>query len=188
MKGGKQNMKKENKKAAASTPKKSTFDITQYPKEDYTTSKGEEKTRYILPDEVFWEHLKEIPDGTINESRTRRAAKNGALKIFGTDPEADREIQKQGGESLQAAIRQRKTFREDFLALLAQKADNGKTRQENIVISMADRADLGDVKAAQFIRDTIGEKPADTVDLNANVMTEADKALMDKLKARMIQE
>jgi hypothetical protein len=53
---------------------------------------------------------------------------------------------------------------------------------------MADRADLGDVKAAQFIRDTIGEKPADTVDLNANVMTEADKALIDKLKARMIQE
>jgi hypothetical protein len=187
MKGGKQNMKKENKKAAASTPE-TDFDITIYPKEDYTTSKGEEKTRYILPDEVFWEHLKEIPDGTINESRTRRAAKNGALKILGSEPEKDRKIQKAGGEALQATIRQRKTFREDFLALLAQKADNGKTRQENIVISMADRADLGDVKAAQFIRDTIGEKPADTVDLNANVMTEADKALIDKLKARMIQE
>jgi hypothetical protein len=49
---------------------------------------------------------------------------------------------------------------------------------------MYERALAGDVKAAQFLRDTAGEKPADTVDLNANVMTEADKALIDKLKNR----
>ena len=180
-------MKKNKKEVAASTPK-TDFDITKYPKEDYTNSKGEEKTRYILPDEVFWEHLKEIPDGTINESRTRRAAKNGALKILGAEPEKDREIQKTGGETLQAMIQQRKTMREDFLIVLSQKAENGKTRQENIVISMADRAELGEVKAAQFIRDTIGEKPAETIDLSADITTEADRALMEKLKARMIEE
>lgn len=168
---------KENK--TASTPE---FDITKYPKEDYTDSKGNEKTRYILPDDVFWEHLKEIPNGTINESRTRRASCNGALKIFGTDPEADKDIQRSGGEALQAALKQRRSMAEDLKILLAQKAENGKTRQENIVIAMADRADLGDVKAAQFIRDTIGEKPADTLDVNADIMTEADKAFLQMMK------
>lgn len=180
---------KNTKKKSASTPKESTFDITQYPKEDYTNSKGEEKTRYILPDEVFWEHLKEIPDGTINESRDRRASCNGALKIFGADPEADLEIQRAGANAVNAARTQRRTFKEEADILLANIDKNtGKTGLENITMAMYERAMLGDVKAYTALRDTAGEKPADTVDLNANVMTEADKALMDKLKARMIQE
>ena len=80
---------------------------------------------------------------------------------------------------------QRRSFAEDIKILLTQKAENGKTIQENIVKAMAERADLGDVKAAQFLRDTIGEKPAEALDLNANVMTEADKALLEKLKNRL---
>jgi hypothetical protein len=50
---------------------------------------------------------------------------------------------------------------------------------------MYERALAGDTKAAQFLRDTAGEKPAEALDLNANIMTEADKALIDKLKSRM---
>jgi hypothetical protein len=49
---------------------------------------------------------------------------------------------------------------------------------------MYERALAGDVKAYTALRDTAGEKPADTVDLNANVMTEADKTLIEKLKKR----
>jgi hypothetical protein len=169
---------KENK--AASTPE---FDITKYPKEDYTDSKGNEKTRYILPDDVFWEHLKEIPNGTINESRTRRASCNGALKIFGTNPEEDREIQRAGANALNAARTQRRTFKEEADILLANiDKQTGKTGLENITLAMYERALTGDVKAYTALRDTAGEKPADTLDVNADIMTEADKAFLQMMK------
>jgi hypothetical protein len=51
---------------------------------------------------------------------------------------------------------------------------------------MMERALAGDVKAYTALRDTAGEKPAEALDLNANVMTEADQALIEKLKSRML--
>ena len=50
---------------------------------------------------------------------------------------------------------------------------------------MYERALTGDVKAYTALRDTAGEKPAETIDLSADVTTEADRALMEKLKARL---
>lgn len=186
MKGGTQNMKKENKKAAASTPE---FNIKDFPQEKYINGKGEELIRYVVPDKVFEDHIPDLPTGTVNESHSRRKAVTGALNIFGADPVKDREIQRQGAEALHAVKLQRRTFKEEADILLANIDKNtGKTGLENITMAMYERAMLGDVKAYTALRDTAGEKPADTVDLNANVMTEADKALMDKLKARMIQE
>lgn len=188
MKGGTQNMKKDNKKAAASTPE-TDFDITIYPKEEYTTGKGETKKRYVVPDDIFEKHLKELPDNTVNESKTYRAFTGGKLIILGADPERDKAIHKAGAEATNATLKQRRTFKEQADILLSSvNKETGKTGIEEITVAMMERALAGDVKAYTALRDTAGEKPADTVDLNANVMTEADKALMDKLKARMIQE
>lgn len=186
MKGGKQNMKKDNKKTAASTPK---FDIKVFPQIERVIKKtGEKKMFYVVPDDLFDEHLKELPDGTFNESKTFRAYNKGKLYQLDQDPEEAARRGRVGGPASQDTQKTRRTFAEECKIALATKNDNGKTAQENAVIAMVERAQMGDVKAIQFLRDTVGEKPADTVDLNANVMTEADKALMDKLKARMIQE
>lgn len=164
----------------------SSFNITIYPKEKYTTGKGEEKERYIVPDDVFEEHLKELPDGTINESNSKRAFHGGALGIFGADPEEDLIKQRAGREAQAAAYRQRRTFKEQIDIILSNiDKENGKTGLENVTVAMYERALAGDTKAAQFLRDTAGEKPAEALDLNANIMTEADKTLIDKLKSRM---
>lgn len=164
---------------------KTSFNITDYPKETYITGKGETKERYIVPDDIFEEHLKELPNGTINESGTFRASYGGKLGIFGADPEADLEKQRAGRAAQAAAYRQRRTFKEQADILLANIDKNtGKTGIENITVAMYERALAGDVKAYTALRDTAGEKPADTVDLNANVMTEADKTLIEKLKKR----
>ena len=56
---------------------------------------------------------------------------------------------------------------------------------EDITIAMIERALAGDVKAYTALRDTAGEKPTEAIDLNANVITEADKALIEKLKNRL---
>ena len=164
---------------------KTSFDVTKYPKETYTTSKGEDIERYIVPDDVFEEHLKELPDYTINVSKTYMGFHGGKLKPLGLDPENDRKIRQAGAEATNAKLAQRRTFKEQIDIYLSQKnKETGRTGIEDVTLSMVERAIAGDVKAAQFLRDTAGEKPADTVDLNANVMTEADKSLMNKLKKR----
>ena len=168
---------------------KAPFDITIYPKEIYKTGKGEEKERYIVPDNVFEEYLKELPEGTVNESHSRRKAATGALNILGGNPERDKEIHRAGAEALNAMKLQRRTFKEQIDIFLSQKnKETGRTGLEDVALAMMERAAMGDVKAAQFLRDTAGEKPAETIDLSADITTEADRALMEKLKARMIEE
>ena len=61
---------------------------------------------------------------------------------------------------------------------------SGITNKDIIVTAMLLKAAAGDTKAFELIRDTIGEKPAEALDLNANVITEADQALIEKLKNR----
>lgn len=168
---------------------KAPFDITIYPEEAYTNSKGEEKTRRIVPDDVFEENLNELPEGTVNESHSRRKALTGALNILGGDPERDKAIHKAGAEALNAMKAQRRSFKEQIDIYLSQKnKETGRTGLEDVTLSMIERAIAGDVKAAQFLRDTAGEKPADSLDLNANVITEADKALIEKLKGRLEEQ
>ena len=176
-------MNNEEKKAEE---QKAPFDITLYPKEVYTTGKGETKERYIVPDDTFEEHLRELPDGTINQSGTYRSSCGGKLTILGTNPERDKAIHKAGAEATNAMLRQRRSFKEQIDIILANKDKmTGKTGVEAVTISMYERALAGDVKAAQFLRDTAGEKPADSLNLNANVITEADQALIEKLKNRV---
>ena len=166
---------------------KAPFDITIYPKLKKIDKDGIEREYYIVPDDIFEEHLKELPDGTYNERKSFRAFHGGKLGVFGADPEADLEKQRAGREAQAAAYRQRRTFKEQIDIFLSQKnKETGRTGLEDVALAMMDRATAGDVKAAQFLRDTAGEKPAEALDLNAKVMTEADQALIEKLKARML--
>ena len=168
------------------TNQKPPFDVSIYPKLKKTDKDGVEREYYIVPDNIFLENLQLLPDGTYNESKNKRKYGYGCIGVFGVDPEADREIQKKGAETLNAAKAQRRSFKEQIDIILANKdRETGKTGVESVTISMYERALAGDVKAAQFLRDTAGEKPADAIDLNANVITEADKALIEKLKNRL---
>lgn len=166
---------------------KASFDVTKYPTLKKIDKDGVEREYYIIPDDLFLENLQLLPDGTYNESRNKRKYGYGCIGVFGADPEADREIQKKGAETLNAAKAQRRTFKEQADILLARvDKENGKSGIENITIAMMERALAGDVKAYTALRDTAGEKPAEALDLNANVMTEADQALIEKLKSRML--
>jgi hypothetical protein len=69
-----------------------------------------------------------------------------------------REIARQGGIASGEARRERKTMKEELLALLSE----GNT-QEKISLSLIQQALEGNTKAFEVIRDTIGEKPVDKV-------------------------
>lgn len=83
--------------------------------------------------------------------------------------ETAREAGKKGGRKAAINILQRKTLREELLALItADLTDkNGKTMNTQTAMSaaMIKKAISGDVRAYEMIRDTIGEKPTETVSI-----------------------
>ena len=62
-----------------------------------------------------------------------------------------------GGKASGEARRKKKRFRELFNAVLDQKNETGERHDMAIVKAMIKKAAIGDVKAFEAIRDTIGE-------------------------------
>lgn len=86
------------------------------------------------------------------------------LKPVRTKEEA-RERGRAGGIKSGQVRKARKTLKEELLALLETKVD-GKTLQEKMSFAIITEAMTGNTKAFTAIRDTIGEKPKDEVDVN----------------------
>lgn len=88
-----------------------------------------------------------------------------------------KKIARAGGKRSGEVRRQRKTLREELLALLA----DGNT-QNKISTALIDEAINGNVKAFETIRDTIGEKPVDKVmvaEVDQNIINEVEAMLND---------
>ena len=77
-----------------------------------------------------------------------------------------------GGIKSGEVRRQRKTLRDELLALLSA----GNTQNE-MTLALIERAKNGDTKAFEVVRDTIGEKPVDKVmiaEVDQNVINEVE--------------
>lgn len=78
-------------------------------------------------------------------------------------------------------VREKRTFREEFeleLAAMISDASGNKVTVKNALTKTAvQKALRGDLRALSFIRDTIGEKPAETVQLLQPDYTELDKLM-----------
>lgn len=102
-------------------------------------------------------------------------------------PEQRRENGRKGGIASGEAKRKKKAMRETLDVLLSMRMKNGKfadiesitsfaalkgkniSVQEAMIISMLQRAMKGDVKAAEWVRDTAGQKPVDNTNVNMNL-------------------
>lgn len=89
------------------------------------------------------------------------------LKPVRTKEEA-RKRGRQGGIKSGIVRAQRKTLREELITLLETKVED-KTIQEKISFSLIQEALSGNVKAFETIRDTIGEKPQDKLNISVEV-------------------
>lgn len=94
-----------------------------------------------------------------------------------------RQIGAKGGKASAEARRRKKTMREVYESLrtlevvpshaealqemFADKAER-VTVDEAIMMAMIAKAERGDVQAAQFIRDTAGEKPTDVIGMDSD--------------------
>ena len=107
------------------------------------------------------------------------------LKPFSELTEKEqREIRRKGAFASAKKRREKKTLKELLKIALEMRTKNGNTNAEEIVASLILKAQSGDVKAFEAVRDTIGEKPKDTVDVTTREeIPEGATALFAKIKA-----
>lgn len=157
---------------------------------------GKDKNNnYIVPDNILSNYYKELPNGTINQSKTKRAFNGGLLGVFGGDPEADLEKQRKGREAQAAAYRQRQTNAEIIDIIYSRKAPDevierlglkaDATVIEAINAAQALEAMKGNSKAYEVLRDTAGEKPADKIDASITGLTAEDKEMIRNMESRL---
>lgn len=160
----------------------------------------DQKGRKILPDEIFHEHLKELPNDTRSESGLI-AYHGGILKSLGTgavSPEKELEIRRAGREAQAAMFRQRQSIAESIEIMLAKKADpeeiesyglsHGATKQDVMVAAILRQAAAGNVKAFTSLRDTVGEMPTIKQEVTADILTAEDRELLEKIRSRQQDE
>lgn len=91
------------------------------------------------------------------------------------------ETARKGGKAAAAKRKERKTLREGLLLLLNTPVmkdgkPTDKTTQDAIIAALVKRAAGGDTRAFEMIRDTIGEKPAQDVNVSTGNFDALDEA------------
>lgn len=98
------------------------------------------------------------------EEKKKKRPGSENLKPVRTKEEA-RKRGRAGGIKSGQVRKARKTLKEELIALLGTEID-GKTMQEKMSLAIIIEAMAGNTKAFTAIRDTIGEKPKDELDVN----------------------
>lgn len=155
---------------------------------------GKDAKGYIIPDNIFDSYLKELPPGTTNESQTYRAYNGGKLARLENDPE---EASKRGtaganaSNTTQAARRSIKEILEELSkrTVTAEEAEEYSMEEGTSLLEAANLAQIrramkGDTKAAEYIRDTLGEKPVDKIAAEVETITAEDRERIERILHR----
>lgn len=90
------------------------------------------------------------------------------ISLADRSTEEQRKISRAGGIASGAARRAKKTMKEMLDILLEKEIKTNKgdmSTLEAIMVSMIAKASKGDVRATEFIRDTIGQKPTEKTEI-----------------------
>lgn len=153
------------------------------------------KGNKIVPDVIFDKYYKSLPSGTRNSSLDKRAYNGGYMLDLSADNPKYKDIHRRGAASSNATQAQRRTFADTLKYMLrcpAKRAqiealglDEGATQQDAITAAMILQAADGNRGAAEFVRDTVGERPADVSDVSLHTISDADRSLIDKVRQRL---
>lgn len=105
---------------------------------------------------------------------------------------------RKAGKASAQKRRDNRTFKEIALMLMAEEASpedikkyglpEGSSNSLVMLAAAAKKAKEGDMKALEVFRDTAGQMPTKEVQLSAEVFTEANQALLDKVAERIRKE
>lgn len=123
------------------------------------------------------------------ESRAKSNA--NLIYIKGNEDPASIEIRKKAVDAIRRKSEERRKMKDELNILLQMALKRGDvvepedvlsmeeaeklnvSAQTAIAIAMLKRAMMGDVQAGQFIRDTVGEKPSDKVEVDQSLTIES---------------
>ena len=155
---------------------------------------GKDEKGHIIPDNIFDSYLKELPPGTTNESQTFRAYNGGKLARLENDPEEASKRGKVGGPASQDTQQTRRSIREILEELskrtvTAEEAEEYSMEEGTSLLEAANLAQIrramrGDTKAAEYIRDTLGEKPVDKIAAEVETITPEDRKQIERILNR----
>lgn len=151
---------------------------------------------------------KQIVDGDVEPVGEEKGWKNLEQRTSFNmmDEERRREISRKGGLAVQKLHGERKTARESLEKILTLKITDEILDGAEIPTELAERLkkdnpnatlyDLiqmvavgkavgGNMKAYELVRDTHGDKPVDKVDITGEIMTESDRAMLEKITERI---
>ena len=74
---------------------------------------------------------------------------------------------------------------DEVLGTSKQLLGDNKSSGAVMMVKMLQVAMSGSFKAAEFVRDTAGYKPKNEIEVNADIMTDADRSLMEKINNRL---
>ena len=158
-----------------------------------TTEKG-----LIIPDNIFDAYLKELPEGTTNQSQTFRAYNGGKLHCLENNKEQASKMGKLGAPASNNSQSTRRTIREILEELskktvTAEEAEEyglkeGTTLLEAANLAQIRRAMRGDTKAAEYVRDTLGEKPTEKINAEVTALTPEDREMLERVSKRLETE
>lgn len=163
------------------------FSLDDFPKD--------QKGRAILPDDLFSQYYKLLPNGTRNTTGDRIAYNGGMLQNLAAGTEETKAVQIAGGTALQAKIKQRRTIADEINTVLAQKVRPEIAEElglsadaDNLTALIAsvfkEGLTNGNSKAWQFVRDTVGEMPTIKQEVTADILTAEDRELLEKIRSR----
>jgi hypothetical protein len=158
------------------------IDVSRYPRDD--------KDRPVIPDEIVRERYRDLPDGCIDESGEHITYNGGLLTTLTP------EIRRKGYAAMMEQKQKRKTFAETIDLALSRRASaealqsagmESGTVLDVIVQSIIAATRDGNVKAAEFLRDSVGEKPVSREEITADIISAEQKALIDKVAKRVAE-
>ena len=134
---------------------------------------------------------------------SKRKGKDNLVSLADRPTDEQRAIAAMGGRANGELRRKRKTLKEIYAYLLElpatddmiadeaakmvaqRKDDTPLTIYDAIALAQAVKAARGDTPAATYVRDSAGDKPIDKQDVTATVISDADRALLDKVSKRL---
>ena len=158
--------------------------------------------------------IEEAEAGTKVDSLGRRVTPSKLAALRPAPPLTERpaaearEIRQQGQRASTESQTRRRTIRDIYSDLLRQTAkiedstpediaqaaqeyahQRGKdlTQYDAVAVAMLAKARAGDVKAAAFVRDSVGDKPVDQMQVS-DTITDGDRKLLAKLSADMADQ
>lgn len=117
------------------------------------------------------------------------------------DPDKHKELASKGGKHTQEQLHNKRTLNDiaktmlecalseaqvnEILGDAANLIGEDRSAGAVMIAKMIQTACAGSFKAAEFVRDTAGYKPQQQVSIEADIMTDADRSLLEKIDKRL---